>query len=117
MALDPAPGHPGIGDSVKLGPEILIYHRRAGRGDPALSLPAGHPLGDATANVLTVGDDGNGRPIEGGADGFDGGPQLHPVVGRPQVAATKLDHPAVRILDVHAPAAGARIANTRSVGV
>src|SRR5690606_2697063 len=60
MALHPAPvDDMAAGGGMQPLPEVAVLHRGTATGLPAATDPAGHPLGDALADVLRVGVEGN----------------------------------------------------------
>ena len=97
-------------------PKLHVFDGLLGRRAPTFGFPAMDPFGDALAHVFAVQEQGDfARPLER-LEPFDHGGQLHAVVGGAQFAAKKLMHMLAR-LQAHAPAAGARIALTGTIGM
>src|SRR5262249_8319761 len=58
MTFGPTPGDPmARGESVKVGPQILVHHRLACARSPSIALPATNPFADAVFQILRIGDD------------------------------------------------------------
>ena len=119
MALDPAPldlVSRSRHHMVQRLPKLHVFDGLLGRRAPTFGFPAMDPFGDALAHVFAVQEQGDfARPFER-LEPFDHGGQLHAVVGGAQFAAKKLMHMLAR-LQAHAPATGARIAFTGTIGM
>ena len=78
------------GGGVEAAPEVLVLHRLAVGGTPAVSLPAVDPTAHAVAEIDAVGDDGECRRAVERLQCGDGRHQLHAVVGGGGLAAGEL---------------------------
>ena len=81
MALDPMPVDLVAGGRrIQLPPQVRIFHRFPGLGQPAKSFPTGHPFGDAVPHIFRVREKlHRAGPFEG-VERFNGRLQFHAVV-------------------------------------
>ena len=100
---------------VQCLPEILVDHRLLGRRHPALALPAVNPGGDAVLQVLGIGDHFHLAGFVQRAQAFDGGAQLHAVVGGVRLAIPTFPSCAV-VAQNAGPAARAGVAQAGAIG-
>ena len=91
MAAHPVPAHLMLVDrGIETLPQIVVLHRLAVGGFPAVALPLVDPAHDAVAQVLAVGVNvDHARPLER-FQRRDRRHQLHAVVGRERLAALEL---------------------------
>lgn len=117
VAFDPLPDDLVTADGVVEGaPEVGIFHGLFGGGFPLVAFPAEEPLGDAVADVLGVGVQGDGAGFGEELEGLDGGAQFHAVVGGGGFAP--VDFLAVFAVEEDCgPSADAGIAVAAAVGV
>src|SRR5688500_11221490 len=101
---------------VELAPEIGVLHRFPVRRAPAVLLPAVYPLADTELNVLRIGVDARAARALQRLQRPDDRHQLHAVVGGVRFAAVELARLRAAA-QKRAPAAHARIALARAVGV
>jgi hypothetical protein len=118
VTLGVTPLHPRTVDGVEFAPQVLIEDGFLGSSHPATAFPVVNPLGDALAQILTVGDHDDRACVvvrSGGLQAFHGGEDLHAVVRRFSNRATQLADPTVRIVHASRPATGPRISRAGAV--
>src|SRR5690606_14532875 len=117
VAAHPVPGHVmALAGLVEAAPEVFVLHRLLVGSLPAAGLPALHPLGDALAHILRIGEEVDRARALQGFQRHDGRHQLHAVVGGFGLAAGELLLLAL-VDEERTPAAGARIARAGTVRI
>src|SRR4051794_25545223 len=117
VAFGPAPGDLVLaGEGQEFLPQFGILDRLLLLGPPAVALPADDPGGDAVLDVLAVGDHRHAAAAIELAQPLDRRAQLHPVVGCGRLGPGEFAAVPAGEED-NAPAAGAGVAFTGTVGV
>src|SRR5215213_901220 len=117
VAFGPAPGDLVLaGEGQEFLPQFGILDRLLLLGPPAVALPADDPGGDAVLDVLAVGDHRHAAAAIEQAQPLDRRAQLHPVVGCGRIGPGEFAAVPAGEED-NAPAAGAGVAFTGTVGV
>jgi hypothetical protein len=78
------------GQLIELAPKILVFNRLPIRGFPAALLPISEPLTNSATNIFRIGIHTDVTSTIQCGQTLNRGYELHSIIGRRNIAATKL---------------------------